>query len=125
MSMIQKQIEELRRYADEYDPNANDLSGRAVEGTEKVLRNAAETIELLSAKLTASNLNDGWIPTEKANPEKDGGYICAIDGEICGEDKPFVGMEWYENGEWDEEEDGYNPVLAWMKLPKPYEPKEE
>lgn len=59
MSMMQKQIEELRRYADEYDPNTNDLSGRAVEGTEKVLRNAAETIELLGEKLTSSNLNGG------------------------------------------------------------------
>lgn len=40
----------------------------------------------------SSRDNDGWIPVEQRLPEKDGFYIATIDGEIIGEDDPFVGL---------------------------------
>lgn len=118
MSTIQKKIEELRRYADEYDPNINDLSGRAVEGTERVLRNAAETIEQLSAKLTASDLNDGWIPMDECYPGEDGHYIVTARDREGGR---YYGIAEYSH--WDGWQSNYE-IIAWMELPELYKPKE-
>ena len=57
-----------------------------------------------------------WIPV-KNPPEENGGYICTLDGDLVGGEDSFVGINWYENGEWDDAED----VIAWMPLPGPYE----
>ena len=58
MSLISKQIDELRAYA-------KDSNGELA----KLINDAADTIEELSTKLHASNMerssqyyNDGWIP---------------------------------------------------------------
>ena len=55
MSLISKQINELREYA-------------------KLINDAADTIEMLSAKLHASQMerssqyyNDGWVPVDEKN----------------------------------------------------------
>ena len=56
-----------------------------------------------------------WIPV-KNPPEENGGYICTLAGDLVGSEESFVGMSWYENGEWDDAED----VIAWMPLPEPY-----
>lgn len=61
-----------------------------------------------------------WIPTSKRQPEQDGFYIATLDGEICGEDKPFAGLAEFENGKWVNDEEDYQCVLAWMSPPEPY-----
>lgn len=65
MSLISKQIDELRAYA-------KDRKGELA----RLINNAADTIEVLSAKLYASNMerssqyyNDGWIPVDDRLPE--------------------------------------------------------
>ena len=60
-----------------------------------------------------------WIPV-KNPPEENGGYICTLAGDMVGSEESFVGMSWYENGEWDDVED----VIAWMPLPEPYKENE-
>ena len=81
MSLISKQIDDLRDYAkSRYGYLA------------KIINDAADTIELLSAKLSAANMeqssayyNGGWMPCSKRLPDNiensywictDGGYQC-------------------------------------------------
>lgn len=68
------------------------------------------------------HMNDGWIPVEQRLPEKDGFYIATIDGEIIGEDDPFVGLAEFDRGDWYDNED-YTRVIAWRPLPDPYRPE--
>lgn len=56
-----------------------------------------------------------WIPVGEQLPE-DGCYICTMDGALCGQEEPFVGMCGIEKGVWDDPE----CVFAWMPLPEPY-----
>ena len=70
----------------------------------------------------SSRDNDGWIPVEQRLPEKDGFYIATIDGEIIGEDDPFVGLAEFDRGDWYDNED-YTRVIAWRPLPEPYRPE--
>lgn len=70
----------------------------------------------------SSRDNDGWIPVEQRLPEKDGFYIATIDGEIIGEDDPFVGLAEFDRGDWYDNED-YTRVIAWRPLPDPYRPE--
>lgn len=78
MSLISKQIEELRAYA-------ADRKGELA----KMVSDAADTIESLSEKLSAANMerssqyyNDGWIPVTDRLPEE--GLVivaCGKDGD--------------------------------------------
>lgn len=54
MSMISEQVREIRIYEKEY--RSGNTLGRMIQGTEDILKNAAETIEELSAKLSSGNL---------------------------------------------------------------------
>ena len=58
-----------------------------------------------------------WQPLSEKSPLKEGTYLVTLDGAICGNDEPIVGMCGWEDGKWDEE--GY--VIAWMPLPEVYE----
>lgn len=71
MSLISKQINDLRAYA-------KDRKGELA----KLVSDAADTIEELSAKLSAANMerssqcyHGGWIPCSERLPEKSGMYI--------------------------------------------------
>lgn len=64
MSMISEQVADLREKAQIFED-----SGCATNGIVKTFREAADTIEELSAKLATANIerstayyNDGWIP---------------------------------------------------------------
>lgn len=63
---------------------------------------------------------NGWIPVTERLPETDGFYIATHDGEICGEEKPFVGLAEFENGKWVDDEEDYQCIFAWQPLPAPY-----
>lgn len=99
---ISEQVKELRYMADIFEK-----SGCAVDGIVRAFREAADTIEALSAKLQSENMdrseryyNGGWIPCEdiKNIPDNEqlvwitieykGGGIeriegIFIDGELC------------------------------------------
>ncbi len=132
MSLISKQIDELRAYA-------KDRKGELA----KLINDAADTIEELSAKLHASNMerssqyyNDGWIPCSERLPEKYGQYLVtfipsagtlwtrvliARYSDLMGIAKPNfhignVGKNDFANIT--------EQVTAWMPLPEPYKPKE-
>ena len=62
--------------------------------------------------------HSGWISVSEP-PKKDGFYVVTFDGELCGENSPFVGMCEFEGGEWTED-----CVLAW-KQQTPYQLKGE
>lgn len=70
MSMISEQVKELRKLADDME--------KYVGLTPKphILREVADTIESLSAKLQAANMEQsadcgGWIPCKERLPEKE------------------------------------------------------
>ena len=63
----------------------------------------------------------GWIPADKEhNPKEDGFYIATLDGEIAGEDHPFVGTAEFVGEKWEDDTEDYKCVMAWMPLPQPY-----
>ena len=53
MSMISQLVERLKKYAEQYDFLP---LGREIRGTKELLRQAADTIETLSARLQAVNM---------------------------------------------------------------------
>lgn len=133
MSLISKQIDELRAYA-------KDRKGELA----KLINDAADIIEELSAKLHASNMerssqyyNDGWIPCSERLPEKYGQYLVtfipsagtlwtyvliACYSDLMGIAKPSfhignIGKNDFANIT--------EQVTAWMPLPDPYKPKEK
>ena len=113
MSMISKQVEELRKLAKKWrDTNVevyNKLTG------------AADTIETLSAKVRANNLHGGWIPVSERLPDKNGEYI--VDKE-----QYFVPDHVDEVNHYRKVTIGHYNVIcgwcakvyAWMPLPEPY-----
>lgn len=66
-----------------------------------------------------------WIPVEERLPEENGFYIATMDGEIVGQEEPFVGLAEFEDGKWIDDEDDYKCVIAWRPLPEPYQPRKE
>lgn len=126
MSLISKQIEELRAYA-------ADRKGELA----KIVSDAADTIETLSEKLYAANMerssqyyNNGWIPVTERLPEAEHGINKLVlttceepedddlfEERICWlEILLFDGRNWcYLGGERYEHD-----ITAWMPLPEPY-----
>ena len=132
MSLISKQINELREYA---KVRKGELA--------KLINDAADTIEMLSAKLHASQMerssqyyNDGWLPVDERNPdnkyddwvigqirEKSSGYLwipSVVEYRKSKDDWYVEGIGWLKSNPDDAFE-----VIAWMPLPKKYVPKEK
>lgn len=101
----------------------------------EVQRQAADTIEALSAKLAEENLkrsgrydSDGWIPVEERLPEE-GKYVL-----ISFDNFPLADIGRYETDQEDgvfypgDEEKSYISyglfVNAWQPLPEPYKERE-
>ena len=118
MSLISEQVTELRNEA-EWQALTNQALAR-------VISHAADTIEELSAKLAAQNMerstayyNGGWISCKKLLPDK----------PIFGEDSYLVQNSVirtpytaYWNGEkWTDDYDAeILGIVAWRPLPEPY-----
>ena len=118
MSLISKQIDELRAYAKD----------RKCE-LAKMINDAADTIEVLSAKLHASNMerssqyyNNGWIPCNEMLPDEYGEYLVTkrTFGWNC-EEYVSNDIAYFDN-------DGFHKadtVIAWKPLPEPYKAESE
>lgn len=123
MSMISEQINLLRDAAIR-------LQTLDLPNTAKEVKEAADTIEELSAKLASANMerstayyNDGWIPCSERLPEnKD---LCWLTN-VWSDGTRHVTYDFYiKGGGWyDTVSDS---VLAWMPInkPAPYKPKGE
>jgi hypothetical protein len=62
-----------------------------------------------------------WIPVSERLPEE-GRYLTTI---INGELRYEMICDYYENGRWcPDDQCASDNVVAWMPLPKPYEPQE-
>lgn len=83
---ISEQVKELRMYADEYEQPPY---GRAVEKTENVLRNAADIIETLSAKLQVADTERSSAYYENDTFAK---IITALDERIGAEWRIIAGL---------------------------------
>ena len=124
MSLTSKQIDELRAYA-------KDRKGELA----KLINDAADTIEMLSAKLHASQMerssqyyHGGWIPVSERLPDKYGAYIVTYktdETDIATFDPDRLNKY---NGAWSAcDANGFYwlknkglEVIAWMPRPEPY-----
>ena len=105
---------------------------------DKLLYQAADTIEELSAKVAQQNMekssqyyNGGWIPVEERLPrEAFGCIVTVLDTE------PTTGIDYecilpyfvgYDGEQWNNSDGEQIPfeVIAWQPLPTAYEPKED
>lgn len=111
MSMISKQVEDLRKLGNQW--KHNDMAGC------NLIFDACDTIEELSAKVRANNLHDGWIPVSERLPkERDGRVLVSReDGQVT------TGLHSEFSNVWhigDMCGVGGCKVIAWMPLPEPY-----
>lgn len=120
MSMISEQVKELRELAEDYKcENEEDDIVRA-------LQVAADTIEAISAKLQAANMerstayyNGGWIPCDTKFPPIFKKVL------IYTEEKEFH-VAYIDEKEWilyDGAVIKTEEVLTWCELPEPYKPQ--
>ena len=121
MSLISEQVKGLRELALKNIENPNAM----------FLKRCADTIEELSTKLAAQNMerstayyNDGWIPCSERLPEHDEKYLCTY---IFHKhyDMPFVQvLDYYATDKSPHFQhtlgDSGMKVLAWMPLPEPW-----
>ena len=108
MSLTSKQIDELRAYA-------KDRKGELA----KLITDAADTIEMLSAKLHASQMarssqyyHGGWIPCSERLPKPP--MFCLV--TTGGRHGDVIDIALYMSDGWHKA----STVIAWMPLPEPY-----
>lgn len=139
--MVSELVKELREYAKGFK---NSPYGREIGGIEKLLIQAADTIEELSAKVARQSMErssqyygGGWIPCSERLPDDSLHFVLVtvkamVDGGTHdGEYIKIVGIACYSDFycKWDLYT-GYSikdygaEVLAWQPLPPKYEPKE-
>lgn len=139
MSMLSKQVKELRELANSKELEMHEPVTYGFYGKIKSkLFRAADTIEALSAKLQAANMENGcgWILCEDRLPELNCFYTVTIfDGEDCRVEPAYyakigyLGMRELKPNWWTDctsnaemIEDGEDKVIAWQPLPEPYRP---
>lgn len=118
MSMISKQVKHLLEIADRTQNEA--FFREWYNGYAKDLRQAADTIVVLSAKLQVVNTDngDGWILCEDRLPERGGTYIVtAKENELF----HVTFVKWQSKYKrWDlTGTRSYWHVIAWQPLPQP------
>ena len=106
--MLEKMVEEIDSYIKLYNEPPY---GREIEGTVELLEKFKYFIK--------TYMRGSWIPVDERLPEKDGWYLCTLDGLACGEEQSFVTMCEFTNGAWDEAYDD-GVIIAWQPLPEPY-----
>ena len=120
MSMISKQVDEIRHAARVY--NHYPLLA-------KMLNGAADTITLLSEKLRAANMersaahyNDGWIPCSERLPDSSYGSVLIYtkEGGVA-EGQYYNTIKAWKQFRWSVED---AEVIAWRPFPEPYKGSE-
>jgi len=123
---ISEQVKELRNLADYFQRQNRDYY------TAPALSEAANTIEALSAKLQAANMeryyNGGWILCEDRLPEEGMKVLVWFEYFRYGEyNRLFqtIGISYTYNGQWSGFVNGSSgwdklSILAWQPLPEPY-----
>ena len=134
MSLTSKQIAELRAYA----------KGKKGE-LAKLIADAADTIEMLSTKLSVANMerssqyyHGGWIPCDERLPEKGKDVLVTRDyngREDCNKSCRYVEIASChgedDDPDWASFSDEYkmhpknHHVIAWRTLPEPYRGEKE
>lgn len=120
MSMISEQIKQLKE-------EAKYLEKDQEKRLASILRQAADTIEALSAKLTVANMErsdryygGGWIACSHKLPNEKGKYWITYfwSGKEC------VEISNFENGKFDFSVNVKTDVVAWKPciFPEPYRP---
>lgn len=130
MSMLSEQVKHLRELSNTAKANVYSF-----EELSQSLKEAADTIESLSAKLTAANIErsdryycGGWIACEDSLPDRTNSYIVTkhIDETEDSSEQYEVCTEifWTIDGKWDCERDDYCEwkVIAWIPKFEPYRP---
>lgn len=127
MSMTSELVKELRKYAKGFK---NSSYGKEIVGIEKLLIQAADTIEELSAKVARQNMErssqyygGGWIPLNQLLPKEEV-LFCNNIGEM------MIGSLYETNVSGSgfaakKDEKIIYECIAWQPLPPVYEPKEE
>lgn len=117
MSMINEQVKELRGLSNELISYDGGWFNRRVV---VAMTRAADTIESLSEKLQAKNMEQsaedcgGWIACEDRLPERKGWYLVYAKNQ-----RPFVA---YFKGKTFPLNNHYHEIVAWRPLPEPYRP---
>lgn len=117
MSMISEQVKELRKVAENF---------REWEYNRfyDVISEAADTIESLSAKLLAANMErpsedcDGWIPCKERLPEETGFYMVTKKIKETGE--RFSGKSRFDIEKGWNDPLNFVDIVAWRFLLEPY-----
>ena len=105
MSMISEQVKRLRKLANQW--KQNDVAGF------NLIFEAADTIEVLSAKVRAEDRPTGWIPVSERLPKEYAQYLaCFKNGECY--------VYWLEDSDWSRSIIELEEIVAWMPLPEPY-----
>ena len=126
-------VRKLRIYEREY---RNGTLGRMIEETEEVLKEAADAIEMLLAKLEARDQNGEWIlfKEREADDEEREVYGCyaMLDCKLPDEDEDIlvtyasgrVGFDTFLTEGYecylDSGAQFISEAIAWMPLPEPY-----
>lgn len=122
MSMISEQVKELRETAELFDE---------IDDGRRMLLQAANTIETLSAKVTAANMerpercyNGGWIPCKERLPEEHKLYDITFKNSVGIHSDSAIYNPYLKRWLWDADETELveNEVLAWAEKREPYLP---
>lgn len=115
MSMISERVKYLREF---------DCFGTV----KQAMLEAADTIEALSAKLQAANMErsdryygGGWIACEDRLPEKEGFYLVTLTGRITDIADMRIKKAFFSENHKNFMDYG-SAVIAWQPLPEPYRP---
>ena len=76
--------------------------------------------EIVEEAVKNIEIEPKWIPTNERLPEKDGEYLATV--YDTDENYKYMDIAELEDGIWQYKD--YIKVLAWMPLPKRYEPQE-
>lgn len=115
---ISEQVKELRAIANNLSIGHNMSISLAVER----FREAADTIESLSAKLQSENMErsvedcDGWIPCKERLPDQRDNYLCTMKSS-SGHKFRMIGH--YNLPGWTDD-NKMQQTIAWQPLPEPY-----
>lgn len=124
MSMISEQVNELRYKADIYNTVGSvwELNLAEAKRLQAMLRQAADTIESISAKLQEANMErsaedcGGWIPCKERLPDQRDNYLCTMKSS-SGHKFRMIGH--YNLPGWTDD-NKMQQTIAWQSLPDQY-----